>query len=178
MPAPDDPVLACLQIETDCPVGQTTTTERVYRDVIGTANEWNVGDTIIVKLQAPATNCLLVGWERSELGSTGLYVQNSNMVSVTGTTSGLGTITATFTLTSTAPDGDTLKVCYRTGVPGAYVSLAQDRGLADIDMHSVDIDNPISYVEVYGRTHQWAGDPNLPDILRVAGMGLQTDPPA
>ena len=177
MPVADDPVLACLQIKTECPVGQTATTERVYRDVIDTANEWNVGDTVIVKLQAPATDCLVVGWERSELGSDGLYVQDSNMVPISGTTSGLGTITATFTLTSSAPVGDTLKIHYRTGIPGVYVSLIEDRGHTDLDLHSVDIDNPVTYVEVYGTTHQWAGDPSLPDILRVVGMGLQEDPP-
>ena len=53
MPNPSDPVLACLQIETPCGVGQVATTERCYRDVIDSTGEWKVGDTIVLKLQAP-----------------------------------------------------------------------------------------------------------------------------
>lgn len=177
MPDPSDPVYACLQIETPCPVDETDTGKRCYRDVIDTVGQWSVGDTIITKLQTPGTNCVLFGFERSELGATDLLVKTSIGIPVSGTCTGLGTGTVTFTLTGTAPAGDTLTVCYRTGCPGVYVSLVENRGNADINLHSVDIDNPLSYVEVYGREHTWSGDPNMPDILRVTGMGLQTNPP-
>jgi hypothetical protein len=178
MPDPSDPVFACLQVETPCPVNETDTSERAYRDVISNIGEWTVGDTIVLKLQTPGTGCRLFGFERSGLGSTDVHVKTSVNVPVSGTLSGLGTTQVTFTLTESAPAGDTLTVCYRTGCPGVYTALAEDRGNDDINLHAVDIDNPLGYVEVYGRVHPWSGDPNLPDILRVTGMGLQTNPPS
>lgn len=177
MPSPSDPVLACLQVETSCAVGQTDTSERCYRDVVGTPGEWNVGDTIVIKLQTPGTNCRIVGWEKSKLGSSDVAVKTSSGEMVVGAVANLGTTTATFTLTGAAPAGATLVVHYRVGVPGVYVRLAENRGNTDIDLHAVDIDNPVEYVEVYGRPHPWSGNPELPDILRVTGLGLQTNPP-
>lgn len=178
MPSPNDSVFVCLQVETDCGVDQVSATERCYRGVINSTGEWKVGDTINIKLQYPGTQCLLVGWEKSKVTSSDVTVKTSKGALVSGTVSGLGTTQATFTLTGTADPGDTLSVCYRVGVPGVYVKLDEDRGDSDINIHAVDLTNPVTYREVYGRQHQWSGDPDLPDILRVTGMGLQTSPPS
>jgi hypothetical protein len=169
---------ACLQIETTCGVTQTDTGERCYRDYIENTGEWNVSDTVVIKLQTPATGCRLFGWARSELGSAAVVAKTSSGAPVAGTAAALGTTAVTFTLTEGVAPGETLTFCYRTGIPSVYVALAEDRGNAEIDLHAVDLDNPVSYVEVYGREHQWSGDPALPDILRVTGMGLQTNPPS
>ena len=132
MPNPSDPVFACLQIETVCPVGQTDTGERCYRVTINTPGKWSVGDTIVIKLQEVGTNCRLFGWDRSGITSADVEVWTSNRVPVSCTVANLGQITATVTLSESAPDGDTLTFGYRTGVPGSYVALVQDRGNADL----------------------------------------------
>lgn len=178
MPSQNDSVFACLQVETDCGVGQVSATERCYRGVVNSTGEWQVGDTINIKLQDPDTQCLLVGWEKSKTTSSDVTVKTSKGALVSGTVSGLGTNHATFTLTGTTDPGETLSVCYRVGVPGVYVKLAEDRGNSDINIHAVDLNNPVTYIEVYGRHHQWSGDPDLPNIFRVTGMGLQTNPPS
>lgn len=177
MPNPSDPVYACPQVETLCAVNQTDTSERCYRAVIGTPGEWNTGDEILIKLQKPGTGCRVFGWGRSEISVGGVEIRTSDGTPLSCQASNLGTTTATVTLTEPAPVGDTLTVCYRVGVPGVYDHLAENRGNDSINLHSVDIDNPVSYVEVYGRPHLWSGDPALADILRVTGMGLQTNPP-
>lgn len=177
MPNPNDAIYACLQVETECPVGQTDTGERVHRVVIDTAGQWNVGDTIHIKLQTPATTCRIFGFTDSGIGSTDVIVITANRQVISSTVTNLGTIEATITLTASAPAGATLTICYRVGLPATYNSMRRDRGSAPVDSHNITLDATAPYSEVYGTTHPWAGDPDVMAVEGLVGRGLQMNPP-
>jgi hypothetical protein len=170
-------VYACLQVETPCPVGQTDTNERVHRVVVDTAGEWNVGDTIHIKLGPPATNCRIFGFQESGTGSTDVIVVTHQRQVISSTVTNLGTVEATITLTASAPAGITLDICYRVGLPATYDSLGRGRGQQGLNRHNVTLDASAPYSEVYGTTHPWLGDPDVTAVKRLVGRGMQTNPP-
>lgn len=169
----NDPIYMCFRTINDLPVGETNNTLRVYRDVIGTTNEWNSGDTIKVN----DATFLLFGYNDSKL-STEAFITDSNNNIIASTTSGQGTGTLTITLSNSGPVGETLKVCYRVGVAGTYGSLTQNRNNTDINCHEVTLNTSPTYQNIHNKPHKFAGTTGTINTSCVAdGLSIQTDPP-
>jgi hypothetical protein len=171
---PGDPVLACLQVMNFLAVDQTDDSKRLYRDTVQAPNKWQSGDTIKIK----DTTFKIFGSTDSDL-TTGVILSSSTDSLIGCTTTGQGTGEVTVTLTGTAPDGDTICVYYRVGVPCTYDKVLQNRGNDRINIHKVDINNaPLNYVDVYNKPHQLAGsNATLNTINSLDGMSIQTNPP-
>ena len=172
---PGDPVFACLQARNDLMVNETDDTKRLYRDTVQTPNKWQAGDTVKIK----DATFKLFGSHDSDL-TTVVVLHTSTGTAIGATTSGQGTGEVTATLTGTAPDGDTIKVSYRVGVPCTYGELAQNRGNDQLDLHKVIlVGGAKNYVDVYNKPHRLAGsNATLKTIDTLDGMSIQTDPPS
>ena len=172
MPAAGDSVFATLKTENDCPVGETNSAERLYRGVVATPGEWAVGDTLILQLPGSST-CRLFGSADSELNTPPILLDSGgNPVGFTVT--GQGTRTLTLTLTETAPDNETLTVCSRTGIPGAYVRMS--RNISGSLMRHVVVLETNYFEVVYGYTSAWGSTATVGGALKIDGESLQTNP--
>lgn len=176
MPNPNDPVYACLQIETPVPVGEYEITKRCYRGSVAVPGQWNRGDTLLLKIQKAGSLCRLFGWEASGLGPTDVIVRTAAGAPVPCTVAGLGTGLAVITLGGPAPEGDMLAVCYRVGIPGTFAE--QGDGFVGLNTYSVEPTPGVTYYEVFGPPRIWSKDPGFTEILQVTEDGLQTSPPA
>lgn len=174
--SPDDPVLACVQTVNDCAVGQTSSSERVYRYNVQEAGKWQAGDTI--KVHDDTSTFRFFGYNDIHL-TTKMVLQKENGEEVGITQSGTGSYEVTVTLTEGAPDGETLTIGYRVGIECTYVELLQDRKDDDLDVHSVTLDgDPIDYVDVYNKPHRFLGtNAKVKGWNYVAGISLQSNPP-
>lgn len=173
---PDDPVLACLLTENSVAVDQTDTGLRVYRDVISTPGQWNIGDTI--KIKDGTTTYKFFGFHDTQL-TTAALLKSSTGTEITISMAGTGTSEATITLSAGAPAGDTLTLGYRCGIPSTYVELSQDRANDELDIHKTTINGGAKpYADVYNKPHPIVGAAaTVAQIVQVDGMSIQTNPP-
>jgi len=175
MPNQNDPVYACLQVETLVLPGEYNTTLRAYRGTALLPGHWTKGDTILLKLQKTGTLCRLFGDESSGLGPTDVVVRTSGGTPIPCTVAGLGTCLAVITLGGPAPDGEILSIRYRVGIPGSFIE--QGDGFVGLNTYSVEPTPGVSYYEVFGPPRTWSKDPGFTEILQVTEDGLQTNPP-
>lgn len=170
-----DACYACLKNENPCGPTQTTNTLRVYRDVVGVANNWNIGDTI--NIQVPGGSpCILFGWVRANPKTTPAKIYGSNGVEIASTTTGQGTGALVLTLTATGQDGDTVTVKYQNGMPAVYTLCAFDGGLDILEKHLLTLNNPVPYFEAYGSVSSKWGSAMLKS-MNAYGSCLQESPP-
>ena len=170
--APGDPVCACFRVVNDITVGQTSTLERLHRDVVNTVGEWNIGDTFKIK---DATHPFF-GYESSTLTSD-VIVQDAGGNMISCTTAGQGTNEITVTLTASAPAGDTLTICYRIGFEATYGSLKLDRKDERLDCHNITLNSTPTYQDVFNKPHPRAsGTVVLKASMVSDGLTIQTNP--
>lgn len=170
---PGQNVFACLPTLNEVAVDQTDTGERVHRDVISTAGQWNIGDTIKIK---DATFSFF-GYNDTKL-ATKPYLENSSGTEITVSAADVGSTEVTVTLSAAGPVGGTLTIGYRCGIPSSYVELLQDRANDDLDLHkTLMIGGEQPFVDVYNHPHKYCGtDCSVAAIVQTDGLSIQTNP--
>lgn len=170
---PGDPVFACLPTTNDLPVDQTSTAERVHRDTIATAGQWNIGDTIKIK----DATYVFFGFNDTSL-TTKPVLTTSFGDDIACSVAAIGSGEVTITLSQVAPVGDTLAVGYRIGLASTYVELLQDRANDALNLHKTTINGGAKpFVEIYNKPHKYFGtNATVAQVVQADGMSIQTNP--
>jgi len=173
-----DPVYACLRIQNNLPIGQTSTSERIHRVVVNTVGEWNIGDTVKVKETGGAYKFFAYGDAKDLSGN--VFLLKADGTTIAATTSGQGTDEVTLTLTEGGPVGEDVQICYRVGLASLYDFMHRDRNNIELDLHSVNISGgDENWQDVFNQVHPWAGaSAGLKAAIVLDGQSIQSNPPA
>jgi len=172
-------VLACLRTQNTLLVGESDTGKRIHRATIGTANEWNTGDTVKVKQAAGAYK--FFGYGHADDLTDEIILTREDGTIIASSTSGQGTDDVTVTLDEAGVAGEDVVVCYRAGIAATYVVKGEDRKHAKLDRHEVTLDGGAhDYTDLFGEDHPKAGAGATVKSAGVYldGMSIQTVPPA
>lgn len=170
---PGQNVFSCLPTLNTVAVNQTDTGERVYRDIISTPGQWNIGDTIKIK----DATYVFFGYDNTKLTSK-TYLANSSGTAIEVTVTGIGTTEVTVTLAGAGPNDDTLTIGYRCGIPSTYVELLQNRANDDLDIHkTIMVGGAKPYADIYNKPHKYCGtNASVAAIVQLDGLSIQTNP--